>query len=105
MIVEPWRVCVWLGHNREMYCADTYTDGRGRWRERWYSRCKRCGTSDGGTVFEPGILEFTWFRMWRARTERRIKEWCREDCDDCRKPKVRFGRPVGNHLKCEEIPF
>ena len=71
--IRPHRICHLIGHKREPYVAGYYTDRRGREREKWYSRCKRCGTSDGGEVYAEGLLErFAWWRIksgWLRRRE------------------------------------
>lgn len=107
-MIPPHRICEWIGHDREGYDAGFYTDRRGRRRQRWHQRCKRCGPSDGGEVFNEGRLER--FRRWRIRRAlremtTRWRSWWRYDCDDCHKPSVRFGRPVGDHDQCDQIPF
>ena len=104
--IEPHRICHLIGHDREPYMAGYYTDRRGRQREKWYRRCKRCGTSDGGEVYAEGLLErFTWWRIksvwWRRRDASR--KWWSSTCNDCGKPERRFGRRVGDHRGC--IPF
>ena len=105
-MLNPHTICSWLGHRRKGYSAGHYTDRRGRERERWHARCKRCGTSDGGEVYSDGCLEpFGYWRLraaiWTARV--RIRFWWRTNCHDCGKPEVRFGCHVGNHDGC--IPF
>ena len=100
------RICRLIGHDREAYVAGWYTDRRGRRRERWYTRCKRCGASDGGEVFRDGLLErFAWWRLVRPFRQARgaVGSWIRLDCHDCGKPEVRFGRDVGDHGGC--LPF
>jgi len=104
-LIALWRLCGWIGHDRERYQAGWYHDRGGRQRERWYSRCRRCGTSDGGTVFEPGILEFNRFRQWRWAARGRLQAWIGRNCEDCGKRRIRFGHEVGQHDNCEEIPF
>lgn len=106
--IAPWRICHLIGHRRQMYDAGRYTDRRGRWRTRWHSRCIRCGTSDGGEVFREGILEhLTVWNLMRACRRRReaLRNWIWQECDDCHKPSVRFGRSIGYHSKCDLIPF
>jgi hypothetical protein len=107
-LIPPHVICEWIGHKREEYHAGYYFDRRGRERTRWHQRCKRCGTSDGGEVFNEGRLER--FRVWRLRGALRraiilFHMWRREDCDDCHQPIVRFGRSVGDHKNCSDIPF
>lgn len=97
-----WR-CWLLGHKRESYVYRRYIDRRGREREKWGSRCIRCGTSDAGTVYEPGLIE----RLRDAWRERRaaFARWRLTKCSCCGKPLIRFGRQVGNHGDCDDIPF
>jgi hypothetical protein len=105
-MITPYRICHLIGHRRERYMAGYYWDRRGRQREKWYSRCTRCGTSDGGEVYREGLLErLTWWRIRSAayRTCERLKAWVHTDCFDCKQPEVRFGRHVGDHTDC--IPF
>lgn len=107
-LIAPHRICNWLGHKRESYMAGYYTDRRDYQRERRHSRCTRCGTSDGGTVYEPGRLEYLRpqeIRRAYRRFRLRFTDWWRQDCDDCRKPMVRCGRNVGKHEDCDVIPF
>jgi len=108
-IIEPYRVCRLIGHSREGYNAGGYTDRRGRWRQRWHQRCRRCGTSDGGEVYNQGALEWMRPRNLRRRyyeMTRRIGRWWREDCIACHKPAVRFGKAWGDHSGCDDdIPF
>ena len=106
--IAPHHICRWFGHRRELYNAGQFTDRRGRWRTRWHSRCTRCGTSDGGEVFNPGIME-RWhgWRLhvlwWRLRD---LVRWgWLQRCEDCGKPTVRFWRQVGKHEDCDVIPF
>lgn len=91
------------------YIGGYYTDRRGRQREKWYSRCKRCGTSDGGEVFREGLLErITWRRFCSAVADRFLgtQLWWRTDCWDCKRPIRRFGRKIGDHENCrDDIPF
>lgn len=107
-LIPPRRICEWIGHDREGYDAGYYTDRRGRRRQRWHQRCKRCGTTDGGEVWNEGHLGR--FRGWQIRSAIRqrmtlLRLWWRDDCDDCHKPCVRFGRRVGDHSQCNPIPF
>lgn len=107
--IPPHHICRLIGHRRESYVGGTYTDRRGRQREKWYRRCTRCGTSDGGEVYAEGLLErFAWLRIrqaWRSLVAR-ARLWWREDCWDCKRPVRRFGRAVGRHENCgDEIPF
>lgn len=107
-MIRSDRICHLIGHRRERFMAGHYWDLRGRQRERWHSRCTRCGTTDGGEVYREGLLErFTWWRVRSAayRARERLKVWWRSDCDDCGKPDQRCGRPVGNHRDCDPIPF
>ena len=104
--IPPHHLCRLIGHRRESYIGGTYTDRRGRQREKWYRRCKRCGTSDGYEVYRPGLLEaFTPYelrcRWWRIRDA--IRGWWRSTCHDCGKTERRFGKSVGDHDGC--IPF
>jgi hypothetical protein len=105
-MLNPHTICRWIGHRREGYSAGYYTDRRGRQRERWHSRCARCGTSDGAEVFRDGILERFGYRTLRRTAFRWLVAlcfWWRTDCHDCGQPKVRRGRRVGDHSGC--IPF
>jgi hypothetical protein len=107
-LIPPHLICEWLGHSRELYRNGYYHDRRGRERERWHNRCKRCGTSDGGEVFREGRIERFRGRGLRSAFRRQVtlwKFWWREDCEDCRKPRMRVGRSVGDHARCEVIPF
>jgi hypothetical protein len=107
-VIPPHTLCRWFGHRREGYNADIYWDRHGRQRHRWHQRCTRCGTSDGAEVFREGILErFTVRRILSAIYDYRfrLRLWWREDCDDCHKPVMRFGRKVGDHDNCDVMPF
>lgn len=109
MLIQPIRVCHLVGHKRTGYDPDGHPDNyRERGRRRWYSRCDRCGTTDCEEVYREGALErFTWWRMrlaWHRATSG-FRFWLRTDCTDCSKPMRQFGRPVGNHTKCDDIPF
>ena len=100
-------ICRLVGHKRGQREGGQYYRA-GRWRNRWYPYCRRCGTSDIETVYTPGIFEA--FTPWRIRIAfygwtSRFWQWRRRDCCDCGKPVVRFGRTVGNHEDCNEIPF
>ena len=104
---RPDLACKWLGHLPEFYADGEYTDRRGRRRTRFSARCARCGC---GRDFldDQGHLE--WLAPWRLRRAVRerlhaARAWVRTDCEDCGKPKLRFGHPVADHAKCEEIPF
>ena len=106
--LPPEVICRWVGHRRESYVGGYYFDRRGRQREKWYQRCKRCGTSDGSEVYREGILER--FTIWRLRRIRyqllgHFKMWWRQECEECHKSKVRFGHKLGGHDNCHEIPF
>lgn len=79
----------------------------GQHENRWYSCCLRCGTSDMSELYRTGIFEAL---PWRIRIALRTAEfnfraWCHSDCTACGKPAIRFGREVGNHEDCDEIPF
>jgi hypothetical protein len=105
---HPSIICRAVGHKRERYLAGYYQDRRGYPRERWYSRCVRCGTTDGGEVFREGWVErLTISRaLWRVREARgSFAAWRRSDCEDCGMPNQKYGRPVGDHSKCNPIPF
>jgi ribosomal protein L32 len=106
--IRPHIICEWLGHDREEFNAGQYIDRGGRWRTRRHRRCKRCGTSDGGTVFAIGKVEH--FRLWRIlaairETKDRLSRWRLTNCGDCGKPEIAFGRKVGRHDSCFPIPF
>jgi hypothetical protein len=49
MRIPPRLICEWLGHAPEGYDVGRWQGRDGRWRTRRRSRCKRCGTSDGGS--------------------------------------------------------
>ena len=104
-MTHPRHICRILGHRREAYRAGWYFDWRGRQRERWHARCTRCGTSDGATVYESGLIEAVAYAFRRPipRAVATIRSWWRTDCFYCHKPERRFGRPVGDHRDC--IPF
>jgi hypothetical protein len=95
-------ICRVRGHDHEIYRDGGYHDRRGRWRERWQTRCGRCGCG-------PEILYAeTWrsrLRDWRNDWRRAFQRWRGTVCDDCMKPDTRFGRPVGDHSTCDPIPF
>ena len=102
-LMQLRHICRLIGHRCESYIGGWYTDRRGRQREKWYRRCTRCGTSDGGEVYREGLLErFTWWRIrawpWRVREALRTRI-----CVYCGKPERRLGRKVGDHRGC--IPF
>lgn len=107
-MIPPYTICRWLGHKRQSYIYGQRFDQRGRLRNKWGSRCTRCGTSDYGEVYKRGYLECV--RYWRPRiiwwrAKEHLKNWWRQDCEDCGKPTVRCGRPVGDHRNCDVIPF
>lgn len=107
-MIPPHVVCRWLGHDRETYAAGFYLDRHGRHRTKFYSRCKRCGTSDGGEVFNEGIFErFRWRRIRKAawRFRRSFGLWAYDKCGECGKTQTICGRHVGDHSNCNEIPF
>jgi hypothetical protein len=79
---------------------------QGRWRANFYLRCSRCGSSDYYKVTTPGFLQY--YRNRRYYLHRlctSIRLWWREECPDCKKPCVRFGKPAGHHDGCDTIPF
>lgn len=101
-LMHPIRICHLIGHRRESYIGRHVLTRRGHLRPIHYSRCIRCGTSDGGEVYREGLLErLHWRRIrgawWRLRTSRRVI------CHDCGKPERRWWRSVGDHRGC--IPF
>lgn len=98
--------CMLIGHSR-VYDHPHQVLRWGRWRTVSYARCRRCGTSDGCEVYQPGYWETFAGAMRRARYGWRpvLSRWLRQDCEDCGKPCVRFGREVGDHEKCDVIPF
>jgi hypothetical protein len=105
-LIAPHRICRLIGHSREGYDAGHYTDRRGRLRQRRHMRCTRCGTSDGGEVFNEGLFE-RW-TIWHLRVAlhrgwQAIKLWWHTDCGDCNLPERRRGRAVGDHHDC--LPF
>lgn len=109
-LIHPSTICHWLGHKREYYLTGYYYDRRGRQRERWHRRCVRCGTSDGGEVFQPGRLEWISdlyqdpgrpFRTLRFK----VSSWRIHTCSCCGLPDRRFGFRVGDHVECDKIPF
>ena len=107
MHIHPIRICHLIGHKRTGYNPDG-PSGHYRRRNRWYMRCDRCGTTDGGEVYREGLLErFTWWRMrvtfYRMTDELRHRLW--SDCTDCGKPLWRLGRAMGNHDDENHIPF
>lgn len=100
-------VCRLIGHRRQHYDGPRYYH-RGCWRTPSYFRCTRCGTSDGYEVFRRGILEsLTWHEIKRLSYVWRLRwrDWHEQICEDCGRPCVRFGRQVGDHRKCDVIPF
>jgi hypothetical protein len=106
--VPPHRLCRLLGHTRKTNREGEYTDRRGRLRDRYRTRCTRCGSSDLGTIYERGLVEMPDWWMIQARLRgipARVAGWWRTDCTVCRKPNIRFGRAVGRHEDCDEIPF
>jgi hypothetical protein len=103
---HPEIICRWLGHKRESYIGRYRTGRDGRQFPLYYSRCTRCGTSDGATVFEHGHLErFKWWNIkvvyWRMKRDTMKLLW--SNCHDCGKAEMRFFRPVGDHSDC--VPF
>lgn len=101
-------ICHLLGHTRESYIGRHRLGRDGRLRPIYYSRCKRCGTSDGGEVFREGLFErFNWPRIkwWVIDCPGKIRAWIGTKCEDCGKPDTRFGRPAGDHEGCDVIPF
>jgi len=104
-LICPYRICRLIGHAPEARLDGHYTDHRGRRRERWRTYCKRCGTSE---CYERGLLEYlapSELRFVRYRFRAWIKNWWRQDCRDCGKPLIRCGRVVGDHGKCDDVPF
>lgn len=95
------RICRLIGHRRESYRSGFYVDRRGRTRERYSSRCVRCGSEDG--CYDEGVLE-AWQRRWWGVREDLIR-WRLMKRSCCGKPLKRFGRPVGDHRECDDIPF
>lgn len=98
-----WRVCWLIGHEPESYQSGWYWHrASGRNRERWSTRCTRCGI-EGYEAWTPG-LPGRLIRWWRDALNP-LRHWIRTDCGACRKPLTRFGRPVGDHAECDDIPF
>ena len=107
MLIEPYRICHLIGHKRTGYNPDKPHGGYRR-RNRWYMRCDRCGTTDGGEVYREGLFER--FTYWRIRIAVfgwtiNFRHWLWSDCMYCRKPAWRFGRAVGVHDDENHIPF
>lgn len=95
-------ICRTLGHRTESYSTGTYRR-HGHWCEGFSHRCTRCREEGYYPPGEPALIpDFAeWFR-WRVNCLRR--RWHR-DCSCCRKPERRYGRPVGDHRMCDEVPF
>ena len=98
-MISPRRICRLIGHKPKYHEGPRYLRN-GRWRTPSYTRCERCGTSDGYEVHRAGLLErFAWRRIrawpWRAREAMRTVI-----CIDCGKPERRLGRKVGDHRGC-----
>ena len=91
-------LCRLLGHRNKSRVNGGYYDRRHVWRERYHTQCTRCGAEPPECWF-PGLVERR-HELWRS-----LRAWLRADCIDCKKPEIRFGRPVGDHEKCDPIPF
>lgn len=95
-------ICSWVGHAHESYKGGVYFDRGGRMRDKYYSRCTRCGC-DSAEVYTYGRLEQIGHRWRDLKAD--FRHWRGTACDDCGKPDSRFGRAVGNHDHCDQIPF
>lgn len=98
-------LCSALGHNDKCHEGPERWH-RSRYRRSFYWRCERCHMSDSYPLEALGLawIAANW-RMWRYELLRKLKTWWRRDCDDCHRVACRFGRPVGDHRKCVELPF
>jgi hypothetical protein len=97
-------LCRLVGHKRGQRKGGQYYH-HGRWRDRWYTYCQRCGSSDLGEIYRSGIFEA--LTPWRIRRalQSASDAFRSRRCTDCGKPSIRFGRAVGDHTNCDEIPF
>ena len=105
-VFNRW-LCRVFGHDRESYYAgDAFRMDDCRRRPRYYSRCRRCRTSEGSEVFRPGLFEWATpsnLDVVPLRLRYFISGWWRTEFSDCGKPTVRCGRSQGNHGNC--LPF
>ncbi len=101
---RKWRalLCRTFGHNPRSYKTGTYLTRRGHWRDSWRTECTRCGV-DGPEAYGDGWLDK--LRWWPRGRWAAFKHWRREDCTACGQPLRRYGRPVGDHTACDDIPF
>lgn len=92
--------CRVLGHVVTYRVGGHYVDRHGRWQDKYYGRCRRCGCGSPA-CYELGLVE----RLkegWRDLRHRiRARLW--DDCIDCGRPASRLGAAIGDHRDC--LPF
>lgn len=94
--------CWLVGHDVQSFPTGEYFR-HGRRRRGYDSRCARCD-ADSSACYHDGAMERN-LRAWTINAARRLDAWRLTICTDCRKPSVQFCHHVGDHARCEEIPF
>lgn len=78
--------CRIVGHDCHYRSGGQYLGRGGRWRERFYFECRRCGAT--GDAIGPGWLESAG-SAWRGAVSG-LRAWWRTDCKDCGRTVRRF---------------
>lgn len=95
-------LCRGIGHKRQTKYPP-YVCRPGERAPKWFSYCTRCGAT-GLRFWVPGSFEIVREKLQRRSSA--LSVWFRgEKCSDCRRLRVRFGFPRGDHSRCDVLPF